>query len=97
MSYNVLNNDWDKITVDVIDINIHKHLSGREFTEDDACVKQPVTNYNDEFEEKVNREEKAIYAEIKEMDKEQAIEAYKEKYGRKPHPKAKLETIIAKL
>lgn len=33
--YNVLNQDGEKIQVEKINPQIHKHISGREFTEDD--------------------------------------------------------------
>lgn len=36
--FNVLNQDGEKISVEVIDPTIHRHLSGREFSKDDACV-----------------------------------------------------------
>ena len=99
MPYKVLNIDWDKIIVDEINPQIHRHLSGRDFTEDDRCV-QVVNVKNWAWVEKTLEVEvwgnewleiKAIY------DREQAIEAYKEKYGRRPSSKMKIENIIAKL
>ena len=98
MSYNVLNMDWERITVDTIDPQIHRHLSGREFTENDACVKKKVVarDYTpDTIIATVDSEWDITTAE--EMTREQAIEAYKGKYGRRPNWMMKTENIIAKL
>ena len=34
--YKVLNEDWEKITVSIIDATKHKHVSGREFGKEDG-------------------------------------------------------------
>lgn len=88
--YNVLNMEGDKIVVETINPQIHKHLSGREFTENDACVKKtPMVKKEQMAELKIEV--------IEELSREQAIEAYKEKYGKKPSHMMKTENIIAKL
>jgi len=94
MTYKVLNNDGDRIVVDTINPQIHKHLSWRDFNENDACVTSKVTRV-----ETINIAKDWIIeeGETKEMTREQAIEAYKEKYGRKPSSQMKTENIIAKL
>ena len=93
MSYKVLNLEGEKIVVKEINPQIHRHLSGREFTENDACVKA--------WWKIIEKREKAVDSfwdkDVNEMSREQAIEAYKEKYGRKPNWMMKTENIIAKL
>ena len=47
--FNVLNKDWKKIKVAKIDIKIHKHLLGREFTKEDGfntiiTMKKPLAS-----------------------------------------------------
>ena len=39
MGYKVLNQEWEIIIVDIINPQLHRHTSWREFTSDDACVK----------------------------------------------------------
>lgn len=105
--YKVLNNEGEKIVVKTIDPKIHFHLSGREFNESDACVKFKVKAINEIREELVRPEEvkempwaveyRAKKLEKQEYSREEAIEAFKEKHGRKPSSKMKTENIIAKL
>lgn len=118
--YNVLNNEWERVTVEVINPQIHKHLSGRDFTEDDACVKVRKDikvktiwfSNTDGTIDKINIKElwMTISKEAQEeWDKildgiinkphtrEQAIEAYTEKYWKKPSHLMKTENIISKL
>lgn len=134
--YNVLNLEGDRITVKTINPQIHKHLSGRDFTEDDACVKTRLTELDkkeildgidtdwkelrdawftwknpvDEYlsmerepavcyearQKNIEQAEEAL-KEHSITDREIAIDAYKEKYGRKPSSQMKTENIISKL
>ena len=98
--FNVLNEEWEKIVVETINPKIHRHVSGREFTEDDACVKIiPKSPYADISMEEATHSTGVYVVDMEEMwfTREQAIEAYTQKYGRKPHPSTKTENIIAKL
>lgn len=79
--YNVLNQDGDKIQVKTINPMIHRHLSGREFTQDDACVKETPK----------------VLEITTEMTREEAIKAYKAKYNKTPSHLMKTENIIKKL
>ena len=96
--YKVLNREWERIIVESINPALHRHLSGREFTEEElrfksvksSPVRKEVNNNKKEIEEVVTEENT-------EMTREVAIEAYKEKYGRKPSHLMKTENIIAKL
>ena len=98
--YKVLNQEGERIVVKEINPQIHRHLSGREFNEDDACVKAPKIQTRDYTPDTivwvVNTETSEVTI-TEEMYREQAIEAYKEKYGRKPSHLMKTENIIAKL
>jgi hypothetical protein len=38
--YKVLNKEWKMIIVEKIDITKHKHLSWREFNENDLCIEK---------------------------------------------------------
>ena len=78
--YKVLNVDWDVIVVSEVDINIHRHLSGRDFNISDECLKTTVT----------------VEVETG-SDLEEAKLSYKDKFGKMPHHKMKLETIIDKI
>ena len=132
MSYKVLNMDNERIIVEQINPTIHKHLSGRDFSEQmlewkkiskwvtltqdnvveviDEAIKS-LEGVDVEYKWKtfkiewINEEEdkETIEAAKKIIDlktnftREQAIQAYKEKYGRRPSSKMKTENIIAKL
>ena len=103
MSYKVLNVEGDKIIVDQVDPTIHKHLSWREFTENDACIRKQINakafkdmDLPEPVFPNVKPEVKESLDKI-EMIREEAVIAYKEKYGRKPSSKMKTENIIAKL
>ena len=78
--YYVLNVDWDVIVVWEVDMNIHRHLSGRDFNIADECIN---INATDEVETG--------------SDLEEARLSYKDKFGKMPHHKMKLETIIDKI
>ena len=95
-TYKVLNTEWETIVVDRIDPTIHKHRSGREFTEDDKCVINiPESPYANISMEEVC---KTTWIDFEvEYTREQAIDAYKEKFGRKPSSRMKIENIIDKL
>lgn len=80
MSFKVLNTEWERIIVDTIDPDIHRHLSGRDFTENDACLQ--------------NSNNTEIW---KTIDIEEAREKYKDRFGKNPHHKMKLETIMERL
>ena len=81
------------IIVDRVDIQIHRHLSGREFTEDDACVKK----VKEKLPNTIKEEEASGINKTTEMNIEDAREAYKTKYGKYPSNLMKIENIIAKL
>lgn len=100
--YNVLNTEWERIVVETINTQIHKHISGREFTEDDACVKKITIDNNimnpntlQEDLEEVKPTDADIEHRI--MSREEAIETYKGIYGRRPSSQMKLKNIIAKI
>jgi len=93
--YKVLNQEGDKIIVETINPEIHRHLSGREFTENDACVKTKLEVAPKYV--KAKEEDIVEVPHLEELTRKQAIEAYKEKYGRKPSSQMKTENIISKL
>lgn len=54
--YKVLNSDWEVVKVKEVDIKLHKHISGREFTKDDGVsfvtAKKPAVKPKTEKVEK---------------------------------------------
>ena len=94
--YNVLNNEWEKLIVKTINPQIHKHLSGRDFTEDDDCVISK-DNTVEVIQEEIEELDSQVNEITEELTRKQSIEAYTEKYGKKPSHLMKTENIIAKL
>ena len=94
--YKVLNQEGERLIVKTINTQIHRHLSGREFTEDDACVNIVIPESPYKW---ITMDEavKQTWVYVVELNREKAIEAYKEKYGKKPSHLMKTENIIAKL
>lgn len=103
MSFKVINKEGETIVVDSINPTIHRHLSGREFTEDDVCISKPIISVDEwskDWDKSVWVVMEKVWNEILVKDfytDEEAIEKYKEKFGKKPHHKMKLETIIKNL
>ena len=101
--YNVLNKEWDRIVVKTIDVMLHRHLSGREFTKDDTCVTYVIERPTIEVIPMERNTEVPLppvtiedYT-TSEMTKEEAIEKHIEMFGKKPHHKMSTENIIKKL
>ena len=78
MPYKVLNVEGERVIVDRIDPTIHRHLSGREFNENDACVKKEPELKVVEIKEEVI--ENIVSDKVKELTLQEAKEQYKEKY-----------------
>ncbi len=97
MPYKVLNVEWEKVIVDQIDPTIHKHLSWRDFNENDACIKEVVKEHIEiiDIEEEVI--ENFVSDKVEELTLQEAKEQYKEKFWAYPKGNPKLETIISKL
>lgn len=85
--FKVLDHEWNVIIVSEVDKLLHRHLSGREFTQEDNVV----------FKSKSIEVEIPTIELPKEITLEQAREMYKEKYWKKPNWMMKLETILSKL
>jgi hypothetical protein len=86
--YKVLNKEGNIIKVESIDVNLHRHLSGREFNENDTCL---MVN------ELIDNDSLKIIKKNSPEEREEAVKAYKEKYGKAPSHLMKTENIIAKL
>ena len=92
MSYKVLNTEGERVIVDQIDPTIHKHLSGRDFNENDACINNPVVITEDNVEEIWG-----IIDESAKLNLQEAKEVYKEKFWEYPKGNPKLETLLKKI
>ena len=70
--------------------SVHKHLSGRDFTEEELKNFWSKTEtIKEELKEEVKEEKEITFKEAKDI--------YKEKFWRNPSSKMKLETILDKI